>query len=142
MKASTTYPRERPWSEGITSDNDRCKSHERWGVEFLVVQADRGLLGLVEKRVMWPDAARRLCTSTLKRDKITPLFKQITDALGLDWQAMILSALGIRAAESPARAKKQPLAIDMRASNGQRMVLTWHPILEPVLYQRRSTACC
>ncbi|AJF70479.1 hypothetical protein SVTN_40690 (plasmid) [Streptomyces vietnamensis] len=35
---------------------------ERWGVEFIVVQADRGLLGLVEKRGMWPDAARRLCT--------------------------------------------------------------------------------
>ncbi|MEW1700633.1 MULTISPECIES: phosphoadenosine phosphosulfate reductase family protein [unclassified Streptomyces] len=103
---------------------------ERWGVEFLVVQADRGLLGLVEKRGMWPDAARRLCTSTLKRDKITPLFKQITDALGLDWQALILSALGIRAAESPARRQQLPLAIDMRASTGQRMVLTWHPILE------------
>ncbi|MFI8769568.1 phosphoadenosine phosphosulfate reductase family protein [Streptomyces sp. NPDC053792] len=103
---------------------------ERWGVEFLVVKADRGLLGLVEKRGMWPDAARRLCTSTLKRDKIAPLFKQITDALGLDGQALILSALGIRAAESPARARKLPLAVDMRASNGQRMVLTWHPILE------------
>ncbi|MFD9084817.1 phosphoadenosine phosphosulfate reductase domain-containing protein [Streptomyces erythrochromogenes] len=103
---------------------------ERWGVEFIVVQADRGLLGLVEKRGMWPDAARRLCTSTLKRDKIAPLFKQITDALGLDEQALILSALGIRAAESPARARKLPLAIDMRASTGQRMVLTWHPILE------------
>ncbi|MCY0946265.1 phosphoadenosine phosphosulfate reductase family protein [Streptomyces antarcticus] len=103
---------------------------ERWGVEFIVVQADRGLLGLVEKRKMWPDAARRLCTSTLKRDKIAPLFKQITDALGLDEQALILSALGIRAAESPARARKLPLAIDMRASTAQRMVLTWHPILE------------
>lgn len=103
---------------------------ERWGVEFIVVQADRGLLGLVEKRKMWPDAARRLCTSTLKRDKIAPLFKQITDALGLDGQALILSALGIRAAESPARARKLPLAVDMRASTGQRMVLTWHPILE------------
>ncbi|MFE1500684.1 phosphoadenosine phosphosulfate reductase family protein, partial [Streptomyces albidoflavus] len=103
---------------------------ERWGVEFIVVQADRGLLGLVEKRGMWPDAARRLCTSTLKRDKIAPLFKQITDALGLDEQALILSALGIRAAESPARARKLPLSIDMRASTGQRMVLTWHPILE------------
>ncbi|MFJ6355347.1 phosphoadenosine phosphosulfate reductase family protein [Streptomyces sp. NPDC092046] len=103
---------------------------ERWGVQFLVVKADRGLLGLVEKRGMWPDAARRLCTATLKRDQIAPLFKQITDALGLDEQALILSALGIRAAESPARARKLPLAVDMRASTGQRMVLTWHPILD------------
>ncbi len=44
--------------------------------------------------------------------------------------ALILSTLGIRAAESPARARKLLLAIDMRASTGQRMVLTWHPILE------------
>lgn len=69
-------------------------------------------------------------TATLKRDKIAPLFRQITDALGLDEQALILSVLGIRAAESPARARKLPLAIDMRASTGRRMVLTWHPILE------------
>ncbi|MFE4662556.1 phosphoadenosine phosphosulfate reductase family protein [Streptomyces hydrogenans] len=85
---------------------------ERWGVRFLVVKAEGGLLGLVEKRGMWPDAARRLCTASLKRDKIGPLFKQITDALGLDGQTLILSAL------------------DMRASNGRRMVLTWHPVLE------------
>ncbi|MFI8515295.1 phosphoadenosine phosphosulfate reductase family protein [Streptomyces sp. NPDC085460] len=103
---------------------------ERWGVRFLVVKAEGGLLGLVERRGMWPDAARRLCTASLKRDNIAPLFKQITDALGLDGQALILSALGIRAAESPARARKTPLALDMRASNGRRMVLTWHPVLE------------
>ncbi|WP_329583745.1 phosphoadenosine phosphosulfate reductase family protein [Streptomyces sp. NBC_01361] len=103
---------------------------ERYGVKFRVVKADPGLLGLVEKRGMWPDAARRLCTSSLKRDKIAPLFTQITDALGLDEQALIVSALGLRAAESPARARKLPLAIDARASNGRRMVLTWHPILE------------
>ncbi|MFB7341299.1 phosphoadenosine phosphosulfate reductase family protein [Streptomyces hydrogenans] len=103
---------------------------EQWGVRFLVVKAEGGLLGLVEKRGMWPDAARRLCTASLKRDQIAPLFKQITDALGLDGQALILSALGIRAAESPARARKVPLALDMRASNGRRMVLTWHPVLE------------
>ncbi|MGY3341138.1 3'-phosphoadenosine 5'-phosphosulfate sulfotransferase (PAPS reductase)/FAD synthetase [Streptomyces filamentosus] len=103
---------------------------ERWGVRFLVVKAEGGLLGLVEKRGMWPDAARRLCTASLKREKIAPLFKQITDALSLDGQALVLSALGIRAAESPARARKTSLALDMRASNGRRMVLTWHPVLE------------
>lgn len=68
---------------------------------------------------------RRLCTSTLKRDKIAPLFKQITDALGLDGQTLILSALEIRAAESPRRARELPLALDARASTGQRTVLPW-----------------
>ncbi|WP_234899702.1 phosphoadenosine phosphosulfate reductase family protein [Streptomyces filamentosus] len=95
-----------------------------------MVKAEGGLLGLVEKRGMWAGAARRLYTASLKREKIAPLFKQITDPLGLDGQALLLSALGIRAAESPARARKTSLALDMRASNGRRMVLTWHPVLE------------
>ncbi|MFE5795794.1 phosphoadenosine phosphosulfate reductase family protein [Streptomyces sp. NPDC056503] len=103
---------------------------ERWGVRFLVVKAEGGLLGLVEKRGLWPDAARRLCTASLKRDRIAPLFTQIANALGLGEQALILSALGIRAAESPARTRKMPLALDLRASTGRRMVLTWHPILD------------
>ncbi|MFI6658037.1 phosphoadenosine phosphosulfate reductase family protein [Streptomyces sp. NPDC050523] len=79
---------------------------------------------------MWPDAARRLCTATLKRDVANKLLRQIAAELGLDEQAVILNCMGIRAAESPARSKKQRLAIDMRTSANSRMVLTWHPIFE------------
>jgi 3'-phosphoadenosine 5'-phosphosulfate sulfotransferase (PAPS reductase)/FAD synthetase len=103
---------------------------ERYGLRFHVLRAEGGLLGLVEKRGMWPDAARRLCTATLKRDVANKLLRQIAAELGLDEQAVILNCMGIRAAESPARSKKQRLAIDMRTSANSRMVLTWHPIFE------------
>ncbi|MEU0389172.1 phosphoadenosine phosphosulfate reductase domain-containing protein [Streptomyces chartreusis] len=78
---------------------------ERYGLRFHVLRAEGGLLGLVEKRGMWPDAARRLCTATLKRDVANKLLRQIAAELGLDEQAVILNCMGIRAAESPARSK-------------------------------------
>ncbi|WP_328973530.1 phosphoadenosine phosphosulfate reductase family protein [Streptomyces sp. NBC_00239] len=101
---------------------------DRYGLRFVVVKAPVGFLGMVEKRGMWPDAQNRLCTSTLKRDEAAKLFTQIVDELGLDEQALIVNCLGIRADESPSRRKKHELAIDHRASNGRRLVLTWHPV--------------
>ncbi|MDQ0847772.1 phosphoadenosine phosphosulfate reductase family protein [Streptomyces sp. V1I6] len=101
---------------------------ERYGLRFVAVDSGSGLLGLVEKRGMFPDAARRLCTSSLKRDKANVLLTEIVAALRLDRQAIVINCLGIRAAESTARSKKLPLSIDTRTSNGKRLVLTWHPI--------------
>ncbi|WP_329020505.1 phosphoadenosine phosphosulfate reductase domain-containing protein [Streptomyces sp. NBC_01601] len=103
---------------------------ERYGLRFEVVKASVGFLGMVEKRGLWPDAQNRLCTSTLKRDEAAKLFTQIVDELGLDKQALIVNCLGIRAAESPSRRRKHELAIDHRASNGRRLVLTWHPVFK------------
>ncbi|MFF9785694.1 phosphoadenosine phosphosulfate reductase domain-containing protein [Streptomyces nigrescens] len=101
---------------------------ERYGLRFVVVKASVGFLGMVKKRGLWPDAQNRLCTSTLKRDEAAKLFTQIVDELGLDEQALIVNCLGIRAAESPSRRKKRELTIDHRASNGRRLILTWHPV--------------
>ncbi|MFB8406551.1 phosphoadenosine phosphosulfate reductase family protein [Streptomyces sp. NPDC055912] len=101
---------------------------EHYGLRFVVVKADIGFLGMVERRGLWPDAQNRLCTSTLKRDEAAKFFTQIVNELGLSEQAVILNCLGIRAAESPSRRKKHELAIDHRASNGRRLVLTWHPV--------------
>ncbi|MEW1892321.1 phosphoadenosine phosphosulfate reductase family protein [Streptomyces sp. NPDC085659] len=103
---------------------------ERYGLRFVAVDSTGGLLGLVEKRGMFPDAARRLCTASLKRDRANVLLTEIVAALGLDRQALVLNCMGLRAAESPARSKKSPLSIDTRTSNNKRLVLTWHPILE------------
>ncbi|MFB8087303.1 phosphoadenosine phosphosulfate reductase family protein [Streptomyces sp. NPDC055992] len=103
---------------------------ERYGLRFVAVDSTGGLFGLVAKRGMFPDAARRLCTSSLKRDRANVLLTEIVAALGLDRQALVLNCMGLRAAESPARSKKSPLLIDTRASNNKRLVLTWHPILE------------
>ena len=42
----------------------------------------------------------------------------------------VLNILGIRAAESPARAKKSAFSNDKRASNSKRVVDTWFPIFD------------
>ncbi|MFF4344735.1 phosphoadenosine phosphosulfate reductase family protein [Kitasatospora sp. NPDC001540] len=99
---------------------------ERYGLRFLVVAAEGGFVGMVEKRGMFPDSKRRLCTSTLKRDELAPIYTQITAALGLDDQALIVSVYGVRGGESAARAKKAALSLDSRASSGRRLVLTWN----------------
>lgn len=103
---------------------------ERYGLRFVAIDSEGGLLGLVEKRGMFPDATRRLCTSSLKRDRANVLLTAIVAALGLDRQALVINCLGIRAAESTSRSRKLPLSIDTRTSNGKRLVLTWHPIFD------------
>ncbi|MEV7157005.1 phosphoadenosine phosphosulfate reductase family protein [Streptomyces misionensis] len=102
----------------------------RYGLRFVTVRSPKTFLSMVEARGMFPDAQNRLCTATLKRDEAAKLFTEITRALGLGEQAVILNCLGIRAAESPARSRKRHLAIDKRASNQNRLVLTWHAVFD------------
>ncbi|MFK0142565.1 phosphoadenosine phosphosulfate reductase domain-containing protein [Streptomyces murinus] len=100
----------------------------RYGLRFVTVRSPKTFLSMVEARGMFPDAQNRLCTATLKRDEAAKVFTEITRALDLGEQAVILNCLGIRAAESPARGRKRHLAIDKRASNQNRLVLTWHAV--------------
>lgn len=102
----------------------------RYGLRFVTVRSPKTFLSMVEERGLFPDAQNRLCTSTLKRDEAAKLFTEIARALGLSEQAVILNCLGIRAAESPARRRKQHLAVDKRASTGRRLVLTWHAVFD------------
>jgi 3'-phosphoadenosine 5'-phosphosulfate sulfotransferase (PAPS reductase)/FAD synthetase len=113
----------------------------RYGLRFITVRAENreadpgedgtrpalGLLGLVERRGLWPDAGRRLCTATLKRAPADVLVTALVRELGLREQALVLVCMGIRAGESAARAKKDDLLLNVRISSGNRMVLTWHP---------------
>lgn len=86
----------------------------------------------------WSSAKQRYCTSDLKRGPINNFFRNC----GSDF---IISAEGIRALESKARAKKQPLSIRMNISSayykgmtveqainaykpGKRLALNWYPI--------------
>jgi 3'-phosphoadenosine 5'-phosphosulfate sulfotransferase (PAPS reductase)/FAD synthetase len=55
----------------------------------------------------------------------TRLTEQTPDARG---PVRILSCLGLRAEESPARARKPPFSTDERSSNGKRLVDLWLPI--------------
>ena len=87
----------------------------------------------IEQRGMWPDAARRYCTSDLKRAPVHRLMTRLTAeqrAAGITGRRVrILSVLGLRAQESPRRALMIPFSHDERASNQTvRWVDEWLPI--------------
>ncbi|MFJ3793529.1 phosphoadenosine phosphosulfate reductase family protein [Kitasatospora sp. NPDC090091] len=104
--------------------------HARFfGVPLTVRAREGGFIAMVERRGMFPDSARRLCTSSLKRDVLAPVYTETTAGLGdLGRPALLLAVFGFRAEESPARAKREVLSIDRRASNGKRIVLQWNPV--------------
>lgn len=105
-----------------------------YGVRLHVVTRPQGdLLDQVRQRRMWPSSTARYCTSDHKRGQVrrvlTAIVKEWRAATGLVRACRILSALGLRAQESPARAKRVAFEHDAKASNGKRHVDTWHPIL-------------
>jgi 3'-phosphoadenosine 5'-phosphosulfate sulfotransferase (PAPS reductase)/FAD synthetase len=115
---------------------------ERYGIPFLVVTPGGGFLGMVENRRQWPDAKRRLCTSTLKRDPTGPVITTWVAELGLDRQAIVLNVMGVRGAESASRALKARLALDTRTTSANRLVLTWniiHELSEQEVWQDIAT---
>jgi 3'-phosphoadenosine 5'-phosphosulfate sulfotransferase (PAPS reductase)/FAD synthetase len=69
----------------------------------------------------WSDAQNRFCTSDLKREPIDRVLREY---------GHVISAEGIRADESPARAKKPAWKVRSRISNSVRTALTWNPILD------------
>ena len=79
----------------------------------------------------FPSSKARFCTSDQKTSQVAKLMTQLVDeyraAYGITRPVRIINTLGIRAAESPTRAKKSPLGPDV-ASNGKREVTRWLPI--------------
>lgn len=105
----------------------------RYDVRFEVVSRPQGdLLEHVRQRRMWPSSTARYCTSDHKRGQV----RRLMTALAAEWRARtgaarpcrILNCMGLRADESPARAKKVAFERDAKASNGRREVDTWLPI--------------
>lgn len=101
-----------------------------YGVPFVAVsKPGPDLLDDVAKRGMWPDAARRWCTSDHKRGPGRVFLTSLVRGLALNRPARILQVFGFRAAESPARAKRQTFTFDGSASNKtRRHVWSWLPI--------------
>lgn len=69
----------------------------------------------------WSDASNRFCTSDMKRDPIDKVLREYS---------YVISAEGIRADESPARAKKPIWKMRGRICTAQRVAMTWNPILD------------
>lgn len=90
------------------------------------------LLDYAERRGAWPSSAARWCTSEFKRGPILKVFTK----LATEWKAMnpekagracrILDCMGLRAQESPARAKK--VQFENRKANKNQYIDSWLPI--------------
>jgi 3'-phosphoadenosine 5'-phosphosulfate sulfotransferase (PAPS reductase)/FAD synthetase len=90
------------------------------------------------RRGMWPDAARRYCTSDMKRAPVYKLLTRLVRELQEQWQTprgarprrvRILNVLGMRAEESPKRAAMAEFRRDERATNATvRVVDEWLPV--------------
>jgi 3'-phosphoadenosine 5'-phosphosulfate sulfotransferase (PAPS reductase)/FAD synthetase len=119
----------RPSTRYCTSDHKRAPIFRTFTA--LAAEARSGdLLEQVEARRMWPSPRQRYCTSDQKRAPVHKLYTALATGAraGEARQVRILSCQGMRAEESPARAKKSPFQKDERASNGRRLVENWLPI--------------
>lgn len=103
------------------------KQAEQLGLPFHVVTRGEGLLDYVRRRKMWPSSKARYCTSDFKRAPIDKLITKL--APGLVRRLKVLNVMGLRAEESPARAKKVAFKVNERRTNGRRHVDDWLPIL-------------
>jgi len=92
---------------------------EFYGLRFEVVRRELGgLLDQIEQRRKFPSSAARYCTSDQKTSQVAKLITRLVaehrraNPRTLFRRVRILNCLGIRAAESHARAKRSPLAAD------------------------------
>ena len=99
------------------------------GVPLIVVQRKQWLLDHIHERGMFPDNRNRYCTSDHKRSQVYKVFTQLVARHDrTEHPIRILNCMGMRAQESPARAKRVPFQRDQMASNGKRWVDTWLPL--------------
>lgn len=107
---------------------------DHYGLRFEAIARPQGdLLDHIEARGMFPDAARRYCTSDHKRGQGRKLLTRLVDEARRRTgkrQVRLLQVMGFRREESPARRKKEPVRVDASASNGKRQVTEWLPILD------------
>lgn len=91
-----------------------------YGLRFEAVARPQGdLLTQIEQRGMWPSSSCRYCTSDHKRGQVSKIITKLSketkkDRPGMIGPVRILNCLGIRAQESPARAKKIPFQTNER----------------------------
>ena len=99
------------------------------GVPFILAPAASGksLLERVEERCKWPDSARRWCTGDHKR---TPIERELRRYLKAHprFGGLLVNAMGMRADESAARARKLSWRRNERMCVAGREVFDWLPL--------------
>ncbi|MDE0372618.1 MAG: phosphoadenosine phosphosulfate reductase family protein [Rhodospirillales bacterium] len=99
------------------------------GVPFILapVASGKSLLERIEERGMFPSASVRWCTSNFKR---TPIERELRRHLKAHprFGNRIVSAMGMRASESPARSKRAAWQKNVRNSKAGREWFDWLPI--------------
>ena len=89
--------------------------------------SNKTLLEMVERSGMWPSPGQRQCTSDLKRGPIERTIRRHLKA-NPQFGGLVVNCMGIRAAESPARAKQQAFRLNERNSIAGREWYDWLPI--------------
>jgi 3'-phosphoadenosine 5'-phosphosulfate sulfotransferase (PAPS reductase)/FAD synthetase len=96
-----------------------------YGLEFIAVCRPQGdLLEHIAQRGKFPSPTVRFCTSDHKRAQVMKVFTLLANRSRQEGVTLcrILNCLGLRAEESPARARRLPFAPNEMASNGLRWV--------------------
>lgn len=94
---------------------------------LIVCEAVTDFWGMVERRGMFPSPSNRQCTSDLKR---TPIEREIRRYLKAhpEFGGLVVNCTGLRAEESPARKKLEPLKFSAKGSKAGREWWEWLPI--------------
>ena len=96
-----------------------------FGVPVYEVQAGKTFFEMVNRRGKFPSPSTRQCTSDLKRDPIQKFINRYAKDNGF---TKVVNCMGLRAEESPGRAKKPVLKLSTRASCKHREQWEWLPI--------------
>jgi 3'-phosphoadenosine 5'-phosphosulfate sulfotransferase (PAPS reductase)/FAD synthetase len=104
---------------------------QHYGLTFIAIARPQGdLPDHIAKRGKFPSPSARYCTSDHKRGQIAKVFTQLADRTRRCGNRVceILNCLGLRAEESPARARRVAFGLNEMASNGRRIVHDWLPL--------------
>ncbi len=101
----------------------------RFDLSLTVVRnPNKTYLEMVRRRGMFPSAQFRQCTSDLKRGPIQKFLRTIPERV-------VINCMGMRAEESPQRARQIPWKQDAEMSKSGRTVYNWLPIFEETTEQ-------
>jgi len=106
-----------------------------FGLPVHVIKPSLDFFELCRKYKRLPSGLARFCTSEMKTNPINRWIKSYCAENGLN---RVVSALGLRAEESPLRAKKQALVIG-KASTRACDIVEWLPILDYLLQDVKDT---